>query len=98
MEDPFPANTHIPAVVVNIQHMLEGIDHDLLRIGAWINVMGYVQSLPESWNGEGHPMPKKQIKLKITFVQASMVWSAGAINYAHYVDAVEDYLSSPLTQ
>ena len=51
------------------------------QVGAWVNVMGYVQ---ESRGGKGQWTGMGPVK-----VQAVMLWSAGGVKLGAYENAVE---------
>jgi len=56
------------------------LSHDLLETGTWLNVIGYVRAKPSG--------VKVSRKALVTFVDATMVWSAGAIKVEKYHAAV----------
>jgi hypothetical protein len=56
---------------VNIDHVLQVIKHTEMEVGAWINVIGYVERRKE----------------KGIFVQAIVVWSAGNVDLDAYEKA-----------
>ncbi|KAF2682928.1 hypothetical protein K458DRAFT_305669 [Lentithecium fluviatile CBS 122367] len=58
---------------VNIEHVLESIKRTAVDVGAWINVIGYVERRNETG----------------IFVQAVAVWDAGNVDLEAYEQAVE---------
>jgi hypothetical protein len=65
---------------VNIDHVLEVVQHAAVDVGSWINVMG-------SWiNVMGYVERRKE---KGIFVQAVALWDAGNVDLATYEEAVE---------
>ena len=65
-----------PRVIANvdIEHVLEDLKHDAVEVGAWINVMGYVERRND----------------KDVFVQAVAIWNAGNVDLDAYARAVEE--------
>lgn len=59
-------------VNVDIGHVLERIKRAELQVGAWINVLGYVERRKE----------------KGVFVQAVALWDAGNVDLGTYEQAV----------
>ena len=57
---------------INIEHVLERVKSDQIDVGAWINVIGYIQD-------------SKELGI---FVQAVAVWSAGNVDLEAYAIAV----------
>ena len=68
---------------MKVQNVLENINHQLLEVGAWVNVVGYVTKASESSRANAIP--------KATLVEAVMIWSAGAIKLDKYKTAVREY-------
>ncbi len=58
------------------------MSHDLLEIGIWLNVIGYVRAKPSG--------VKVSRMALVTFVDATTVWSAGAIRLEKYHAAVDE--------
>lgn len=82
LRDRFPATAKsAPTALVDIEGTLEGLKHDLCTTGTWINVIGYIRPRPEGI--------KLSRKARMTFVEASMIWSAGIIRLEKYQAAVE---------
>ncbi|KAF1849056.1 uncharacterized protein K460DRAFT_84567 [Cucurbitaria berberidis CBS 394.84] len=67
-----PASTPPTIANVDVEHNLERIKRHELDVGAWINVIGYVE----------------RRKDKGIFVQAVAVWDAGNIDLIAYENAV----------
>lgn len=72
LKHDFPASSPKVTVNVDIEHVLERIKHDELQVGAWVNVLGYVERRKE----------------KGVFVQAVAVWNAGNVDLGTYEKAV----------
>ncbi|KAI5203524.1 hypothetical protein E4T42_06869 [Aureobasidium subglaciale] len=69
----FPTPQDRQIAQVDISQLLDTIDRQLLQIGAWINVVGYVTPSTST----------NRIQ-----VQAVIIWSAGAINLQQYETAL----------
>ncbi|KAI5274336.1 hypothetical protein E4T47_02557 [Aureobasidium subglaciale] len=69
----FPTPQDRQIAQVDISQLLDTIDRQLLQIGAWINVIGYVTPSTST----------NRIQ-----VQAVIIWSAGAINLQQYETAL----------
>lgn len=76
----------IPTVIVKLEHVLENVNHELLQIGAWLNVVGHVEK-PQGVNRNG----TKRNTHSPGLVAATMIWSAGAMKLDRYESAVQGY-------
>lgn len=65
-----------PRVLVDVIPILDMVKFQLLEVGEWVNVVGYVSPPPQA---EASAVP---------FVQAVMIWSAGIINLDEYESAL----------
>lgn len=86
-------------VHVNIQHILETARRDLLEVGAWLNIVGYVvkpPSIEDKQKALSSKGKQKRAKRKMPVVEATMFWSAGAIKLDSYQSAVRSYQSTTL--
>ncbi|OJD34811.1 telomere length regulation ten1 [Diplodia corticola] len=104
LKHAYPAK---PSVVarVNIDHVLESVKCNDLEIGAWLNIIGYVQSPPQTASlsstvpraSRSNPPPPKRRAKKAqrekladgVYVQAIMLWAAGDIKLEDYEEAVK---------
>jgi hypothetical protein len=74
-----------PAVVdVDINLLLETVKAIDLQVGAWLNVLGYVRNRPFP-AVETSPFERKSI-----YVEAVMIWTAGAIRIGEYERVLRD--------
>ncbi|KAK3707838.1 hypothetical protein LTR37_011840 [Vermiconidia calcicola] len=97
LRDRYPTTTPgAPTAVVSITNVLENTNRELLEVGAWMNVVGYVtkSSVPT----EAALVASKQDRyqrttkpLEPTSVEATMLWSAGAVKLDRYKSAVRGY-------
>ena len=71
LKHAYPASDPPKVAHVNIDHVLQVIKHTEMEVGAWINVIGYVERRKE----------------KGIFVQAIVVWSAGNVDLDAYEKA-----------
>lgn len=72
---------------MNIENVLENLNRDMLTTGAWLNVIGTVRK----FSSADVSLPKKA---KATMVDATLVWSAGAIKTDKYEAAIREYQQS----
>jgi hypothetical protein len=77
---------------VNIDSILEAVDHELLQVGAWLNIIGFVRGSSQT----GHESRPKDAstsnkQAKSTTIDATMIWSAGAVNVDQYQAAVQEH-------
>jgi hypothetical protein len=77
-----------PTAVVSVQSMLETTKHELLEVGAWLNIIGYVSEDPIKAAGKETKRVKRNPRA--VFVEAVMIWSAGAIKLDVYESAVKE--------
>jgi len=97
LKDYYPAIAgDAPSAFVNISNVLDSVQYDVLEVGAWLNVMGYIR------RNSGLEPQNQRMTSKVygegTAVDATMVWSAGAIKLDRYQAAVRDYQMSGLAE
>lgn len=86
LHDQYPVtNETDPVAVVRLAMVLENVNRDIVQVGSWINVAGNVRSHSERRTDRQPPYPVA------TFVDATMIWSAGAIIPDKYRAAVLEY-------
>ncbi|KAF2006042.1 hypothetical protein P154DRAFT_423333 [Amniculicola lignicola CBS 123094] len=74
LKHDYPSSLPPPTFVfVDVEHVLETVKHTDLDVGAWINVIGYVERRKEQG----------------VFVQAITIWNAGNVDLDAYQKAVE---------
>lgn len=101
LRDKFPtATSEHPTAVVNIESILENVNHELLQVGSWVNLMGYVRVAPKSGKRDlksAKDVNKSGSSSSPVHVEATMMWSAGAIKLDKYQTAAREYqtLSPP---
>lgn len=89
-----PAGVAVTARV-NIEHVLESLKSEDLQVGAWVNVVGYVQRERRSRSrrrgtaGTATACREGGGMRRGSKVQAVMLWSAGAVKLDAYERAVE---------
>ncbi|KAK3679055.1 hypothetical protein LTR78_001508 [Recurvomyces mirabilis] len=84
LRDHYPATAKdVPTIFVSIDNIKDGLDHELLAVGSWLNVMGALRARPQGF--------KVSRQARVAFVDATIVWSAGAVRLERYQDAVDGY-------
>jgi hypothetical protein len=73
LKHAYPASAKSMLANVDLVHVLERIQGRDMDVGAWVNVIGYVERRKE----------------KGVFVQAIAVWNAGDVDLEAYQRAVE---------
>lgn len=74
-------------IFASIDNVLESIKSDLLQVGAWVNIVGYVKpptqiTLPSKRRRESSKM------LSVPTLEVLVIWSAGAIKLSDYQSAM----------
>lgn len=79
-----------PTAFVSAEDILETLNHELLEVGSWLNIMGYLRPFPEVASAvtEAEAKRLKRKARKAVFVEATMVWSAGAVRLEKYEAAL----------
>lgn len=94
VRDRYPATTKdVPTAIVSIHNVLASMNHDLLEVGAWLNIVGYIRPLPAATETAADAkvkLSKRKALSNITFVDATMIWSAGAVKVEKYNDALTE--------
>lgn len=95
LRDKYPITTNTaPTAVVIIENLLGNINHELLQVGSWVNIVGYVRASPIDAVRRSKSS-KQAVKPKDanhpTMVDATTMWSAGAIKLDKYKSATQDY-------
>ncbi|KXT05741.1 hypothetical protein AC578_1083 [Pseudocercospora eumusae] len=99
LKQDFPATTaKSPMVLANISSLLETMNRDLLQTGAWINIVGYVRkparsAINEDVRRDGKTSTRRR-PISIPYLEAIMIWSAGAVNVTSYTSAARSYQES----
>ncbi|CAG7927817.1 unnamed protein product [Penicillium olsonii] len=91
LEHNYPRSKTSPsAVSVDITGILEDVTAEALRIGTWLNVLGYVREIepiqPTSSfsSNSGDAMRQSTIDPRPVYIEAIMVFAAGAIAVGEY--------------
>jgi hypothetical protein len=82
-----------PRAVIDVNVILEITNSQLLRNGSWINVIGYVQHVPDV---QGRRQQRggstgESRDDQLTVLQAVLVWDAGAIRVSEYEKVMEEH-------
>lgn len=94
LRDQYPATSQrVPTAFANVDSIIETLNHELLEVGAWLNVVGYViralkaalirSTLKERASSKDIPTER--------CINATMIWSAGAVKLDKYKSAAKDY-------
>lgn len=93
LEHNYPRSRDEPkTVAVDINAVLEGLKSEELRVGSWLNVLGYIResnqptssySSSQTSSQQSAEMPAK-VSPRPVLVEAIMVWPAGAIALGEY--------------
>ncbi|KAI9753363.1 MAG: hypothetical protein M4579_005188 [Chaenotheca gracillima] len=67
-------------VSVDVGLLLSTLDRTNMEVGAWINIIGYICVVPEVTTQSKKTRPAGET----VYVQAIMIWSAGAIDVGEY--------------
>ncbi|CAI7652039.1 unnamed protein product [Penicillium bialowiezense] len=91
LEHNYPRSKKIPSTVsVDITGILEDVTAEALRIGTWLNVLGYIREIEpmqptssfSSNSGDANQTPT--VPPRPVYVEAIMVFAAGAIAIGDY--------------
>ena len=83
-----------PTLLATIDNVLENVNHDLLQVGSWLNIVGYVQKPVKFENSmrNSNSQPSRRRTRRVTpLVDVLMIWSAGAIKLDDYLSAVRSF-------
>lgn len=106
LQHAYPSPPHTPAVaLVDVNVILESLTREDMQVGAWVNVMGYVEGvLKEGRRRQGQAQEKRALaregrrgeleepKAVRVKVQAIMLWSAGGVKIGEYERILEERL------
>jgi hypothetical protein len=77
-------------VAVDVNAVLEAVTAEELRVGAWVNVVGYVRSWGSDRND--HDILRKLRMSSPVYVEAVMVFSAGVVELGEYERVLREAL------
>jgi hypothetical protein len=77
-------------VAVDVNAVLESVTAEELRVGAWVNVVGYVRSWCSGCND--HDTLRKLRMSSPVYVEAVMVFSAGVVELGEYERVLREAL------
>lgn len=93
LEHNYPCSRDGPkTVAVDINAVLAGLKSEELRVGSWLNVLGYVRestppassySSSQTSSQQSNEIPTR-VPPRPVYVEAIMVWAAGAIALGEY--------------
>lgn len=76
-----------------MENLLESLNHELIAVGSWINVIGYLRPLPKSVvrsADEKSSRSARRHSQPAVFVESSMIWSAGSVRMEKYDAALTE--------
>ncbi|KAI9167597.1 hypothetical protein HJFPF1_03728 [Paramyrothecium foliicola] len=74
----YPQDNNVVAVV-DLDLVLESLNHEITQVGEWINLIGYVTPKPRSTAVASHVSDKQPV-----YIQALLVWSTGPFEIKQY--------------
>lgn len=77
---------------MDVANVLDTLTPELTQVGAWVNVVGYLQQS----GGNTVLAGRSKAQLNAVAVNAVMVWMAGAIKVDAYEAAVKDLQATDL--
>lgn len=86
-------------VFAGIGNVLESVKSELLQVGAWVNIVGYVKphtQVSATLSRRRRSSSSSSRILSIPTVEVLMIWSAGAIELSGYQSAVRSFQSTSL--
>ncbi|KAF7133743.1 hypothetical protein CNMCM5793_005097 [Aspergillus hiratsukae] len=89
---PTSAEPERASVAVDVSAVLESVTAEELRVGAWVNVVGYVRSWGLGSDGDGHDTLRKLGMSSPVYVEAVMVFSAGVVELGEYERVLREAL------
>ena len=106
LQHAYPLPPTIPTIaLVDVNVVLEGLKREDTQVGAWINVIGYVEEVvkevrrrqgqgqekmgPDTSNGERVREGPRVVRVK---VQAIVLWNAGGVKIGEYERTLESRL------
>ncbi|CAD6569148.1 MAG: hypothetical protein ASARMPREDX12_002225 [Alectoria sarmentosa] len=108
LEHASPLRPHMPTVaLVDVNLILETLEREDTQVGAWVNVMGYMEGVlkeeeEEREQREGQGKTRLAMERRTTagkgrsavrvHVQAIMLWSAGGLKIGEYERILEERL------
>jgi hypothetical protein len=95
VQEKFPTTTHGHATaIVTIENILENVNHELLQVGSWVNIVGYVRdesNVKKRFEKSPNGFDKSKVTGCSANVDATMIWSGGAIKLDQYRRATREY-------
>ena len=95
LRDRFPPTFENGRIVLaKVDNEMLSLNTELLQVGAWVNIIGYARK-PVRVKVATQRVSGKKAPNKVPLVDATMVWSAGAIQHDKYQAAVKSYQTTP---
>lgn len=95
LKGEYAVNSSPPTVFARIDNVLESVNSELLQVGAWVNIIGYVGpcTLIPTTSSKRKNTNKM---LSIPTVEVLMIWSAGTVKLTDYQSAVRSFHSTSI--
>lgn len=74
---------------MNLELVLQSVGYELMRIGEWVNVIGYVTATPKDYRFDAQSSPTLLVE-----VQALLVWPTGPLDVQSYERGFETRLDT----
>ena len=88
--------------IVDVNILLENLKRDDIAVGAWVNVIGYVEEVinkrEKAKDLRGNTAQGALSRMDLVKVQAIMLWSAGAIKVGEYERALTQRLDAAVVK
>lgn len=84
---------NLPRAYVDVNIVLDTAKRELMHDGRWLNVIGYVRSVPASADNKQAVAPTllpREASLPV--VQAILLWDAGAIDVKKYESILQEQM------
>ena len=78
LEHQYPAGANVSALV-DVELVLENLSAEHIRVGEWVNVIGYITLISAADTGN-----RSNVRGSMVHVQALLLWSAGALDIQQY--------------
>lgn len=88
-----PSQDTTTKALVDMNMALETTTKSCLQDGSWINVIGYVQSIPRSTRRRASMSRPQVVAHAPPQVQAVLVWDAGAVKVDQYEQTIKQFLT-----
>ena len=78
--------------LVNVDLLLEGLKREDTEVGAWVNIIGYVEDVVGQGNKDSNPNGREEGGDVRVNVKAVMLWNAGGVRIEQYEKVLQERL------